>query len=91
MGKLILLFILANLTQNNFSSDLEKDQAKEVQEYEYWRTFSKTFEETADFWQAESAALEAEEIAEDRTEITAWLAKNKDNISEIMDKDRCES
>jgi hypothetical protein len=87
MGKLILLFILANLTQNQLNSETKDDQ-EEVKSFAYWNTFSETFEKTADFWQAESAALEAEEIAEERTGVEEWLSKNKNNIHQI---DSCTS
>ncbi len=93
MGKLVLLFILANLAQNHLSFENTNDQAEEVREFEYWDTFSETFEKTADYWEAESSALEAESIAKDRTGIEEWMTENKNNINKIdsslSDKDDC--
>jgi hypothetical protein len=91
MGKLVLLFILANMAQNQMSSDVNINQAEEVREYAYWDNFSETFEKTADFWKAESAALEAESIASDRTGLDEWLSENKNNIFELESKNSCES
>jgi len=93
MGKLIIFFLLAGLTQHEIilnHSNSEKDESNskkdEVSTYEYWSTFSETFEETADYSEAESAALEAESIAKDRTNLKEWLAENKDNLSQVESK-----
>jgi hypothetical protein len=91
MGKLVLLFILANLAQNHLNFENTSNQAEEVREFAYWNTFSETFEKTADFWEAESAALEAESIAEDRTGVEEWLADNKNNIYPLEINKSCES
>lgn len=80
MGKLVLFFLLASLTQSEMRSNCANDQAEEVREFVYWNAFSEAYNVTADFWAAESAALEAESIAEDRTDIENWLSENDDNL-----------
>lgn len=89
MGKLIIFFLLVSLTQNEIISNKANAETDEVSTYEYWSTFSETFEETADYWQAESAALEAESIAEDRINVKEWLAENKDNLSVTETNTHC--
>ena len=90
MEKLIILFLIANLSQNQINSNEAENQDKAVQEFVYWDTFSKTFDKTADYWKAESEALEAESISEDRTGIEEWLEQNQ-NQPESTQKDQCES
>jgi len=75
MGKLVIFFLLVNLAQNEANTTKNTDQVNDLKEYVYWNTFSKIYEKTANFWQAESEALEAESIADDRTGIEEWLAE----------------
>lgn len=91
MGKLVLFFVLASLTQSEMKSNTVKSQAEEVREYVYWDAFSKVFNKTADFWKAESAALEAESIAINKTDVDNWLEDNSDNFKEIEieNKNQC--
>jgi len=83
MTKLILMLMIANLTQNSMNFDHEDQQTEEVIEFVYWDTFSKTFKETGDYWEAESAALEAENRVKDRINVEEWLADNEDNLSKL--------
>ncbi|RRO22136.1 hypothetical protein [Flavobacteriaceae bacterium 14752] len=83
MYKLVLIFAFSVvITQNEILSDNVKTETEELQEWVYWNAFSKTFNETADFWKAESAALEAESKANEIVEAEEWLAKieNKESI-----------
>ena len=75
MYKLVLILLFAVVSFNNTDAmpkekTLEKE---EICQWEYWNAFSNTFNKTADFWASESAALEAEEIAEERTGVEEWL------------------
>lgn len=88
MGKLVLFFVLASLTQSKMISNSAENQSEEVREYVYWDTFSEVFNKTADYWEAESAALEAESIAEGKTGVDTWLEENSDNIKDIKVKDQ---
>jgi hypothetical protein len=75
MYKLVLIFIVALLSYNN-SDAMAKEkplEKEEICQWEYWNAFSKTFNKTSDFWASESAALEAEETAEQRTGVEEWL------------------
>lgn len=89
MEKLIILFILASLSQNQINSNDADNQAEEVQEFVYWEAFSETFDKTADYWKAESEALKAENIAEERTGIEEWLSQNEDITSELDIEEEC--
>lgn len=89
MGKLIIFFLLVSLTQNEIISSKVNPQIDDVAKYEYWSTFSETFDKTADFWKAESKALEAESIAEDRTGVKEWLVDNKNKLIEKESKKQC--
>jgi len=74
MYKIVLIFALGLITQYNVTSDKNVEpEALELREWAYWNAFSSTFNETADYWKAESAALEAEKIAEERTNIDQFL------------------
>ncbi len=79
MYKLVLILIVLFTSQNNLNanSSHEPSETDELCQWEYWNAFSESFNKTADFWEAESAALEAEELAEDRTEVEEWLKKHK--------------
>lgn len=89
MGKLVILFVLMNLIHTEINSNKDKTQAQEVREYEYLTTFSETYSETADYWKAESAGLEAESKAKDRTNIKEWLLENKENLNEKQTNNQC--
>jgi hypothetical protein len=89
MGKLVLFFVLASFTHSEVKPNVVSDQAEEVREFVYWDAFSKVFNQTADFWKAESAALEAESIATSKTGVDSWLAENSNNINEVKVKDQC--
>ena len=91
MGKLVLFIVLASLTQSEMRPNIVDDQAEEVREYVYWDAFSKVFNQTADYWKAESAALEAESIAESQTGVDSWLEENSNNLEEVEIKDQCVS
>ena len=89
MGKLVLFFVLISLTHSEMRSNIVKNQqAEEVKEFAYWDAFSQVFIKTADYWEAESAALEAESIAESRTGVDTWLEENYDNLEEMKKKDQ---
>jgi hypothetical protein len=89
MGKLMLFFALVTLTQSEMRSSSTENQAEEIREYVYWDAFSSVFNKTADYWKAESAALEAESIAASKTGVDTWLEKNADNLSDIKNDDQC--
>jgi hypothetical protein len=75
MYKIVLIFALGLISQfnvDNAKNNVEPE-ALELQEWAYWDAFSNTFNETADYWKAESAGLEAEKIAEERTNIDEFL------------------
>ena len=75
MYKLVLIFIIA-LTSYNNTDAMPKEkplEKEEICQWEYWNAFSKTFNKTSDYWASESAALEAEEIAEQRTGVEEWM------------------
>ena len=75
MYKVVLILTLGLLSFNNVTStspELEPE-TEELREWVYWNAFSNTFNETADYWEAESAALEAERVAEERTDIEEFL------------------
>jgi len=91
MGKLVIFYLLVSLAQNEIVSTQAKTQTEDVSTYEYWSTFSETFEKTADYWEAESAGLEAESKADSRTGVEEWLADNKNNIYELKNNKSCES
>ncbi len=82
MYKLVLIFAFSVITQNEILSNNVKTEIEELQEWVYWNAFSTTFNETADFWKAESAALKAESKALEIVKAEEWLAKieNKENI-----------
>jgi hypothetical protein len=91
MYKLVLIIIFAVVSYYDTDAmpkekPLEKE---EICQWEYWNAFSKTFNKTADFWASESAALEAEEMAEERTGIEEWLEefapKKENSCSEIKE------
>lgn len=77
MYKIVLIFALGLISHFNVTTTENhvEPEALELQEWAYWDAFSNTFNETADYWQAESAALEAEKIAEERTNIDQFLKK----------------
>ena len=75
MYKVVLIFALGLLSYNNLDITNVEPETEALQEWAYWNAFSQTFNETADYWKAESAALEAEKIAEDRTEIEEFLKR----------------
>jgi hypothetical protein len=89
MGKLVIFYLLVSLAQNEIVSNQAKAQTDDVSTYEYWSTFSETFEKTADYWEAESAALEAESKATDRTNVKEWLEDNKSNLEKKKSKTQC--
>lgn len=89
MGKLVLFFVLATLTQNEMRSNSAENQTEKLREYVYWDAFSEVFNKTADYWKAESAALEAESIAEGKTGVDTWLEENSDKVKDIKVKDQC--
>jgi hypothetical protein len=74
MYKIVLIFALGLISHFNVNTDNKiEPEALELREWVYWNAFSNTFNETADYWKAESAALEAEKIAEERTNIDEFL------------------
>ena len=73
MYKLVLIFALGLISYYNVNTDNSEIESKELKEWVYWDAFSNKFNETADYWQAESAALEAEKIATERTDIEDFL------------------
>ena len=75
MYKVILIFALGLLSYNTEIEPNLEPEAKELREWEYWNAFSNTFNETADYWEAESAALEAERLAEERTDVEDFLCE----------------
>jgi len=89
MGKLVLFIVLASLTQSEMRPNIVDNQAEEVREYVYWDAFSKVFNQTADYWKAESAALEAESIAKSQTGVDSWLEENSNNLKGVKLKDYC--
>jgi len=87
MYKIVLIFAIGLITQFN-ATTTEKNvepEALELKEWAYWDAFSNTFNETADYWKAESAALEAEKIADERTNIEQFLKdiKKKEEAEDI--------
>jgi len=72
MFKLVLILVLGLLSYNTDTTSTEPE-TEDLHEWAYWNAFSETFNETADYWKAESAAMEAERIAEDRTGIAEFL------------------
>jgi len=75
MYKLVLILVLSALTQSEAFSNHNTSEAEELQDWVYWNAFSETFNQTADFWKSESAALEAESKAKDIVESEEWLSK----------------
>jgi len=75
MYKVVLIFVLGLLSYNNVNTTNAEPETEQLHEWAYWNAFSKTFNETADYWKAESAALEAEKLSKDRTNIEAFLKK----------------
>ena len=75
MYKIVLIFAIGLISQINVTTTENhvEPEALELHEWAYWDAFSNTFNETADYWKAESAALEAEKIAEERTDIEQFL------------------
>lgn len=86
MYKIILIFAIGVLTQNEILSKTSKTESEELQEWVYWNAFSQTFNETADYWKAESAALKAEDEVRDIVDSDKWLAKTED-IEKSRSKD----
>lgn len=87
MYKIVLIFAVGLISQFNVTTT-EKNvepEALELSEWAYWDAFSNTFNETADYWKAESAGLEAEKIAEERTNIDQFLkdVKKKEKTDSI--------
>lgn len=78
MYKLILLFVIlfVSNTDVNANTEVKPSEKEDLCQFEYWNAFSQTFNKTADYWEAESAALEAEDKAENRTGIEEWLKEN---------------
>ena len=79
MYKAVLLFILSLLSTSTETTTTPNhdSETKELREWVYWDAFSNTFNDTADYWKAESAALEAEMIAENRTGVEKFLEEVK--------------
>jgi hypothetical protein len=74
MFKLVLIFAIGVMSHNQVEAKVNVEpETKDLKEWVYWNAFSKTFNETADFWKAESAALEAEKLAEERTNVEQFL------------------
>ena len=73
MYKVVLIFALGLLSYNKTTPTNPESETNEIHQWVYWDAFSNTFNETADYWEAESAALEAEKLAEDRTDIKEFL------------------
>lgn len=93
MYKLVLILILAVISYSNTDAmpkekPLEKEQ---VCQWEYWNAFSITFNETANYWAAESAALEAEHIANERTGVEEWLDEYASNQKQEKSKNSKEN
>lgn len=61
--------------QNIDAKNIEGDKTEDVLEWVYWNTFSETFIETSDVLKAESAALDAEDKAEEVVNAEEWLAE----------------
>lgn len=87
MEKLVLFITLLLLTQQNIvASNIEESQEEDVLEWVYWNTFSETFIETSDVLKAESAALDAEDRAEEVVNAEEWLAEiNSQESSKCQD------
>ncbi|MBS3738076.1 hypothetical protein [Mesohalobacter halotolerans] len=75
MYNIILIFAIGVMSQNEILSNTNDTETKDLKEWVYWNAFSQTFNKTADYWQAESAALEAEDNASDVVEAEEWLAE----------------
>lgn len=66
------------MSQNQLDTNRNVEpEVADLKEWVYWDAFSNTFNETGDYWKAESAALEAERVAEERTEIDEFLMEVK--------------
>jgi hypothetical protein len=85
MYKVVLIFALGLLSYSNVTSPTIEPETEALHEWAYWNAFSKTFNETSDYWKAESAALEAEKLAEDSTGIAEFLEdiKEKEEAKDI--------
>jgi len=85
MYKLILILIitlLSNYQLDAKSTPAEIENKEEIVKWEYWNAFSEEFNKTADFWEAESAALEAEDTAKERLYVDKWLKEfGQDNLN----------
>ncbi|NBC56743.1 MAG: hypothetical protein GVY05_00425 [Bacteroidetes bacterium] len=86
MYNIILIFAIGVMTQNEILSNTNDTETKDLKEWVYWNAFSQTFNKTADYWQAESAALEAEDKASDVVEAEEWLAEIEDVKKEKHNK-----
>ena len=83
MYNIILIFAIGVLTQNEVLSNTNNDcESKDLKEWVYWNAFSQTFNKTADYWKAESAALEAEDKANETIETEEWLAEIEETKKE---------
>lgn len=80
MYKLVLLFVILFATQNDVNANTKENpkekENEELCDWEYWNAFSQTFNQTADYKEAESAALEAKSEAKDKTGLEEWLKEN---------------
>ena len=76
---LILIVLFASHTNINANSSEKPSESEELCEWEYWNAFSQTFNKTDNYWEAESAALEAEEEAKNRTGVKEWLKESNTN------------
>jgi hypothetical protein len=80
MYKLVLILIVLFATHTNINANPSEKPSdiNEISQWEYWNAFSQNFNKTGNYWEAESAALEAEETAENRTGLQEWLELNKE-------------
>lgn len=86
MFKLVLIFAIGAMSYNQVEAKVNVEpETQDLKEWVYWDAFSNTFNETADFWKAESAALEAQRMAEERTDIDKFLmdVKHKEESKKI--------
>lgn len=75
MTKLVLFIALLTMTQQSITANNLDNESKDTLEWVYWNTFSETFIKTSDVLKSESAALEAEDEAEEIINTEQWLAE----------------
>ena len=73
MYKVVLILALGLFSYDNPTSTDIQPETQELCNWVYWDAFSHTFNKTANYWKAESAALEAEKLADSRTGTEEFL------------------